>query len=340
MIAADIDWASAPLNVASTAATVEVDCCQPFLTRNPAAHANGGGPFASYIDSMKALGADFVRFAPWVPYPKVSVLELTPSDCTAEKPATNWNSTLFDPVLADFMGAVCGPDAALGTCEHSVAQQISTMPSWMYVGGDNVSSLPANPWVYAKDQFDIYSKGSALVDESCVAMADYVARVVGHYTAGGHNDSCGHWHLSGLHYNWSVIAVLNENEHGLGAKRYTTCFDAIRSRVEAINPTVVLAGPETVVGPWGITPSSFDYTEYFIDPANHADGRAPATVSNHFFSEASGPLLCPEWRPRVRVGEDRVPGAKSTACPRPSMRRRAQRHRFRGLLPGDRRLRS
>ena len=37
------------------------------------------------------------------------VLELRPSDCTATKPATNWNSTAFDAVTADFMQAVCGP---------------------------------------------------------------------------------------------------------------------------------------------------------------------------------------------------------------------------------------
>ena len=30
------------------------------------------------------------------------------------------------------MLAVCGEGAASGSCEHSVAQQISTMPSWLY----------------------------------------------------------------------------------------------------------------------------------------------------------------------------------------------------------------
>ena len=49
------------------------------------------------------------------------VPELTPSDCSATKPATNWNSTLFDAIMKDFMVAVCGPDAAKGTCRHSVA---------------------------------------------------------------------------------------------------------------------------------------------------------------------------------------------------------------------------
>ena len=43
-------------------------------------------------------------------------------------------------------------------------------------------------------------------------MADYMARIVEHYTQGGHHDSCGHFHPSGFHYNWTVLSVLNENE--------------------------------------------------------------------------------------------------------------------------------
>ena len=50
------------------------------------------------------------------------------------------------------------------------------------------------------NRFDGYNRGSALVNESCVDMAAYMARIVSHYTAGGHTDSCGHWHESGFHY--------------------------------------------------------------------------------------------------------------------------------------------
>ena len=50
------------------------------------------------------------------------------------------------------------------------------------------------------------------MNESCTDMADYMARIVEHYTQGGHHDSCGHFHPSGFHYNWTVLSVLNENE--------------------------------------------------------------------------------------------------------------------------------
>ena len=74
---------------------------------------------------------------------------------------------------------------------------------------------------------------SVLKDETCGELAAYMTRIVAHYTAGGHHDSCGHWHPSGFHYNWSVLSVLNENERNTMGPRYTRCFDAIR---EAVRP--------------------------------------------------------------------------------------------------------
>eukprot|EP01043_Picozoa_sp_COSAG02_P045893 COSAG02_NODE_4242_length_5594_cov_2.769063_4_plen_715_part_00 len=247
-----IDWNGPPVKVASTASTVEVDV-MPFLSR-----AQEGGPFDAYFTALSDLGAEFVRFSPWYGYPRVVVTELTPPDCTATKPATNWNSSLFDAIMSDFMLAVCGPDAVSGKCKHSVAQQISTMPSWLYVGGINASDLPADPWQY--HGMDTYNAGTALVDETCKAMAGYMARVVSHYTNGGFHDDCGHWHASGLHYKWKVLSVLNEDEHHTGAARYTRCFDQIKLAVRQVNPTIIFAGPE------GAT-----YTAYEIDPANHQD---------------------------------------------------------------------
>ena len=83
----------------------------------------------------------YLRF----PYPYVVVPELTPPDCTKDKytcphsavarifccaifavtprncalpgrPATNWNSTLFDGIVRDFMAAVCGCVSEYGGC--------------------------------------------------------------------------------------------------------------------------------------------------------------------------------------------------------------------------------
>ena len=188
IINATVTWSATPVRIANTAATVEVDV-MPFLGRTPE-----GGPFESYYNALSSLGAEYVRFAPWFPYPYVVVTELRPPDCTAEHPATNWNSTLFDGILRDFMAAVCGEDAETGKCGHSVAAHASTMPAWIYQGAYLVPPgvLNPDPWDY--NRFDAYNRGTALANESCVDMAGYVGRFIEHYTKGGHHDSCGHWH--------------------------------------------------------------------------------------------------------------------------------------------------
>jgi len=154
-----VDWSSV-LTRTYTAATIEVDV-MPFLGRTEYGDLISfsafcilklylryyhkkheadlppilqGGPFNAYYEAMANLGAEYVRYAPWFANPRVVVPELTPSDCTKTKPATNWNSTYFDGIMRDFMAAVCGPDAVQGTCKLSVVQQLSTMPSYMYEG--------------------------------------------------------------------------------------------------------------------------------------------------------------------------------------------------------------
>ena len=82
-----VDWTAPPTKVVSTAATVEVDV-MPFLGRT-----SEGGPFNAYIEALSNLGAEYVRFSPWYPYPRVVVPELDPPDCTPTNPATNWPHT-------------------------------------------------------------------------------------------------------------------------------------------------------------------------------------------------------------------------------------------------------
>ena len=78
------------------------------------------------------------------------------------------------------MTAVCGPHAAQGACEHSVAQQLSTMPAWMYKRGLPLKDVPTNPWVPTHGHKD-YAQGGELVDPSCEQMARHFGRVVGWY---------------------------------------------------------------------------------------------------------------------------------------------------------------
>ena len=267
-----IDWAT-ELTRTRTAATVEVDV-MPFLGRT-----GWGGPFDKYYEALENLGAEFVRMAPWWPNPRVVVTELKPSDCTPTKPATNWNSTLLDQVMADFYHAVCGPKAKQGGCEKSVIQQWSTWPSYMFTDGFNPKDLDPRPWVpnMAGSADHVYGlEGSKLRDPSCGQVAGYFGRAVGWYTRGGFVDECGHNHTSGLHYNWHGLSVFNEDEHGLspeGGIGYSRCFDVIAKEVHRINPEILLVGPETVAGDGN--------TAFLIAFMNASNHRPEVLVDEH-----------------------------------------------------------
>ena len=73
---------------------------------------------ASY-KAVKDLGADYVRYVPWLPYPKLAVAELEPP--TPQK--TSWDFSLIDPMTKDFLAATEG---------HPAILNFSTTPAWLW----------------------------------------------------------------------------------------------------------------------------------------------------------------------------------------------------------------
>jgi len=170
----------------------------PHLGRTP-----DGGPFGAFYEAVQDLGAAYVRYSPWYAYPGVVVPELYPADCSAGGKGSSWNSTALDEIYSDFMEAQCGPHAKDGVCREgrSVVPQLSTMPEWLYEsdGKNRTAMIPADVWTFPSGQFDFYVvHGKPLKDPTCVQMAQYAARYVGWYTAGGFTDECGVFHSSGL----------------------------------------------------------------------------------------------------------------------------------------------
>eukprot|EP01047_Picozoa_sp_COSAG01_P099548 COSAG01_NODE_29541_length_635_cov_0.875000_2_plen_172_part_01 len=94
-----------------------------------------GGPADKAFYWLSQLGADMVRFAPWFPNERIVVAELEPPDCSRN--FSSWNITLLDQIYADFARAVGN---------HSVAMQLSTLPSWMLTDGKPINATNPNPW--------------------------------------------------------------------------------------------------------------------------------------------------------------------------------------------------
>jgi len=95
---------------------------------------------------VKELGADYVRYVPWLPYPKLGVAELEPP--TPQK--TSWDFSLIDPMTKDFLAATEG---------HSPVMNFSTMPTWLFKT-DKPVTYPADP----NQVFWDYTQGTEMRD--------------------------------------------------------------------------------------------------------------------------------------------------------------------------------
>jgi hypothetical protein len=213
--------------------------------------------------SLRALQADYVRFVPWLPYPRLAVAELEPP--TAQH--ASWDFSLIDPLVADFFTATDG---------RPIMLNFSTIPQWMY-RTDKPVAYPANPDEVVWN----YEQGPELRDPSAKEVGDYYARLAGWYTQGGFTDEIGKFQSSPYHYKIALWEVLNEvdAEHSFTPRTYTKVYDAIVSSVRKVLPdtqfvALALAAPS----------DHPDFFEYFLNPQNHQPGIPLDYISYHFYA--------------------------------------------------------
>ena len=249
-----VDWNQVQ-EVSKTTPTLQV-VVNPPLRRGSKIHDR-------VFENLKALGADYVRYVPWLPYPKLGVAELEPP----ANGKTSWDFSLIDPMMEDFMNAQAG---------HSVMINFSTIPQWMWKTKEPVA-YPANP-----DQVDWhYEQGDELRDPSMKEVADYYARLVSWYTQGGFTDEYGKRHESGHHYKIQYWEVLNEVdfEHNMSPEFYTRLYDAVTAAIHKVDPSIkfvsaALAAPS-------VNPKFF---EYFLNHQHHKPGTPMDMISYHFYA--------------------------------------------------------
>jgi hypothetical protein len=229
---------------------------------------------ASY-KAVKELGADYVRYVPWLPYPRLAVAELEPP--TAQK--TSWDFSLIDPMTKDFLAATEG---------HSPIVNFSTAPTWLFKT-DKPATYPADPNQVVWD----YTQGTELRDPTGKELGDYYARLVSWYVNGGFSDENGVRHESGYHYKLPMWEILNEPEfeHSTTPEQYTQRYDAIVSAVHKVSPetkfvALALAMPSLVPG----------YFEYFLDHKNHRPGIPLDMISYHFYASPVAGQKLDNWQ--------------------------------------------
>ena len=249
-----IDWNKVVIVSKSTPALQVVT--NPMLNPGSPIH---DGSFAA----LKALGADYVRYVPWLPYPKIAVAELDAP--TKEK--TSWDFTYIDPVTKDFLAATDG---------HSTIINFSTIPAWMFKTAKPVQ-YPSDP----NQVFWNYTQGTELRDPTGKELGDYFGRLVSWYTQGGFTDENGKRHESAYHYTFPYWEVLNEvdSEHHTTPEDYTRRYDAIVTGIRKVSPNTKFMGLALA-----FTGANPRYYEYFLNSKNHNPGIPLDFISFHFYA--------------------------------------------------------
>jgi hypothetical protein len=249
-----IDWSSTLL-VSRSTPTLQV-VVNPPLRRGSAIHD-------PVLAALRDLGANDVRYVPWLPYPKLAVAELEPPTATN----TSWDFSLIDPLTLDFLNATKG---------HSIILNFSTMPAWLFKTPQPVT-YPANP----DEPCWNYTQGTELKDPSLKELGDYYARLVSWYGQGGFTDELGVRHESGYHYDIPWWEVLNETEaeHQTTPQQYAERYDAIVSAIQKVSPHTKFVGLAMAYA------DRLNYYEYFLDPKNHRPGIPLDKISYHFYAD-------------------------------------------------------
>lgn len=215
------------------------------------------------FSDLGKLGADYVRYVPWLPYPKLAVAELKPP----ANGKTSWDFSLIDPMTIDFLNATKG---------HSVILNFSTIPAWLFKTQTPVS-YPQNPDQVTWD----YTQGTELRDPTLKELGDYYARLVSWYVDGGFTDEFGKRYESGHHFQIPYWEVLNEVdfEHQTTPAQYAARYDAIVSAIRRVAPHMKFVG--LALAAPSDDPRMF---EYFLDHRNHKPGIPLDMISYHFYA--------------------------------------------------------
>lgn len=251
-----VDW-NKIIAVSKTTPTLQV-VENPMVRPGSTIHKNT-------FKALKDLGADYVRYVPWFPYPRMAVAELKPPT----KSATYWDFTYPDSTMEAFMNATNG---------HSVVINFSTTPAWMWKT-DSAVAYPDNAYKVSWD----YNQGLTLKDTTMKEVAGYYARLFSWYAKGGFTDELGMFHKSNHYYKIPYWEVLNEPdlEHNISPQVYTKMYDAIVTELKRISPATKFIGISVAFN------GNPEWFEYFLNPKNHKPGIPLDGISYHFYGTPS-----------------------------------------------------
>jgi len=249
-----IDWGKV-VQVSRTAPTYQIVATKLQRPNSPIRR--------QIYEAMRDLGAEYVRFQAWFPWPKLAVAELKPP----QDGTTYWDFSDMDPIVVDFLEATKG---------HKIILNLATIPEWMFKTPNPVP-YPADP-----DEMDYgYEQGTELRDPSMKEVADYFARLFSWYTQAGFKDEYGQWHGSNHHFKIDYWEILNEveSEHRMTPETYTALYDAVVEAIRHVDPNMKFVG--MALG----GEDNPRFFEYFLNHQNHKPGIPIDMISYHFYAQ-------------------------------------------------------
>lgn len=256
-------------HISKTHLTLQV-VVNPLLRRGSSIHDR-------VFQALRDLNADYVRFVPWYPYPRLAIAAMEPP----RDGKTSWDFSLIDPLTIDFLEA---------TKNRPVVLNFSTIPQWMFKT-QYTFTFPKDP----DEAAWTYTDGTELRDASMKELGDYYARLVSWYTQGGFTDEYGKRHESGHKYNIDYWEVFNEPEleHQMTPEQYTERYDAVAGAIRGVAPKMKFVGISLAYP--AKQPRFF---EYFLDPKNHKAGVPVDMISYHFYAQPA-PDQTPDAHPNT-----------------------------------------
>ena len=221
------------------------------------------------LKALFSVKADYVRYVPWFPYPRIAVPEIEAPSISGNSCRTSWDFTYADQLLLDFFRSTPG-------VSHII--NFSTTPGWMWVSNE--------PYTYPEDvtiEDWSYNEGTALKDPSGKQLTDYYRRLLSWYVQGGFTDECGVYHHSGHHLNIEYWEIFNEvrAEHSMSVGLYNMLYDSVTEAIHEVSPQTQFIG-------FAYDQRDPVYLEGFLNPANHKQGTPLDWISYHFYASGQG----------------------------------------------------
>ena len=197
-------------------------------------------------------------------------------ECSISHNYSNWDFTLIDPMMEDFMNATNPKNEA-----NKTVINFSTIPNWKYQDVEYGEGIPDSPFDCAWS----YNKGTNLTDPTVESVGEYYGNLVSYYKNGEFTDKYGNKITSPYKYNIDIWEVLNEPnaEHHNTPQSYTVLYDHIVSGIQKI------ADPEKKIKFMGLALStrSPEWFQYFLNSSNHQPGIPIDYISFHFYTKSS-----------------------------------------------------